>query len=69
MARGKAPSPAQDPLAHPSTKFDRPDNMPPPFISAGVKADIEQFGEATDPMTGERFTRADLEHFLRPRKR
>jgi hypothetical protein len=33
----------------------------PPFMSQGVKNDLEQYGETTDPSTGRRLTRADLD--------
>jgi hypothetical protein len=31
-----------------------------PFISEGVRVEIEQYGEATDPFTGKTLTKADL---------
>ena len=33
---------------------------PAPFISEGVRADIEQYGEVIDPNTGKTLTRNDL---------
>lgn len=40
----------------------RPGYHPPPpgFMSAGVAADIEMYGETTDPNTGQKLTREDL---------
>ena len=31
-----------------------------PFISEGVRVEIEQYGQATDPFTGKTLTKADL---------
>lgn len=36
------------------------DEVKPPFISQGVKNDIEQHGWTVDPLTGRKLTRADL---------
>jgi hypothetical protein len=46
-----APEPGQPSGYHPPA---------PPFMSEGVRNDLEQYGETTDPNTGQRLTRADL---------
>lgn len=34
--------------------------VPPPFLSEGVRSDIELYGSTVDPVTGRRMTRDDL---------
>jgi len=48
--------------ARPASKTPEPapEPEPRPFISEGVRADIEMHGQALDPATGRILTRKDL---------
>ena len=59
---GEKESPRSMGRPHKTTKYPSEGALQgkAPFVSEGVRAEIEQYGQAIDPFTGKTLTKADL---------